>query len=247
MGYKFDITDELVFYSKKVGLLKKAIGQNVWVIQGVPNKPKTSYFLCGSYIAEKVEVVDSSLGLYALIGRKTSHANSAIPLAQFSWLNDFVKSQSNFSLGFNRLSDDYFIRELSKLSSNQLFDQNQEVVDFDLQMIKEEGSSSFVLHLRRERNRTIVEEKKKQFINQYGGLFCEVCGFSFVVTYGSMGDGFCEVHHFKPLSEIGGDSVSKSLDDLAVVCSNCHRMIHRTSPMISTKDLRNIIKDNFEP
>jgi hypothetical protein len=62
-----------------------------------------------------------------------------------------------------------------------------------------------------------------------GRLICEVphCGFDFHARYGELGVGFVEVHHKKPLSQAPRRGRSIRLSDLAVVCANCHRMIHR--------------------
>lgn len=59
-------------------------------------------------------------------------------------------------------------------------------------------------------------------------LLCQVpgCGFDFEARYGPIGRGYAEVHHLIPLSTLDPDSIT-TLDQLAVVCSNCHRMIHR--------------------
>ena len=60
-----------------------------------------------------------------------------------------------------------------------------------------------------------------------GRLRCEVpnCGFDFEAVYGRLGTGFAEVHHLRPLADMDAP-VETTLDDLAVVCANCHRMIH---------------------
>jgi 5-methylcytosine-specific restriction protein A len=70
-------------------------------------------------------------------------------------------------------------------------------------------------------------------IEQYG-LSCMVCGFTFGDVYGSLGEGYIELHHLKCLSE--GKRSSK-VDDVAVVCANCHRMLHRkgASPIMIEK------------
>jgi len=45
-------------------------------------------------------------------------------------------------------------------------------------------------------------------------------------VYGELGAGFAEVlHHLRPLAEMDGP-VETMLDDPAVVCVNCHRMLH---------------------
>ncbi len=100
-------------------------------------------------------------------------------------------------------------------------DQNKSIV---------EGNPRLVAHLRRERNAAIVKQKKAEVLKATGKLCCEVCGFDFKETYGDIGDGFCEVHHIHPLHKSDGN-VKTELKDLAIICSNCHRIIHRMDPM----------------
>lgn len=93
-----------------------------------------------------------------------------------------------------------------------------------------EGNPRLVAHLRRERNAAIVNQKKAAVLRESGKLCCEVCGFDFKEVYGDIGDGFCEVHHIQPLHKSDGN-VKTELNDLAIICSNCHRIIHRMEPM----------------
>jgi hypothetical protein len=88
-----------------------------------------------------------------------------------------------------------------------------------------EGRRQLFTHYRVERNRSLIERKKNAARKATGGLACEVCNFDFS-TYEKLGEGFCEVHHLRPLSELASN-VHTSLEDLAIVCANCHRMIHR--------------------
>jgi predicted HNH restriction endonuclease len=37
--------------------------------------------------------------------------------------------------------------------------------------------------------------------------------------------------------------VKTRLEDLAIVCSNCHRMLHRQAPLLSVRDLRTRLQD----
>jgi 5-methylcytosine-specific restriction protein A len=101
-----------------------------------------------------------------------------------------------------------------------------------------EGRILTVIHKRRERNRAVVEKKKKSVLNLNGRLDCEICGFNFERTYGVLGRNFAECHHTKPLNKLT-DSTSTRLSDLAIICANCHRMIHRTSPMQSIMEFKN--------
>lgn len=104
-----------------------------------------------------------------------------------------------------------------------------------------EGRLLTELHKRRERNPVAVQKKKKKVIETTGSLACEACGFDFSVTYGPVGHGFAECHHRKPLSELMGSQKTR-LEDLAIVCANCHRMLHRARPWITVQDLKKLIK-----
>lgn len=105
----------------------------------------------------------------------------------------------------------------------------------------QEGNPRLIAHLRRERSAAIVKSKKVAVLKSTGELACEACGFNFKHVYGDLGDGFCEVHHIRPLSQSDG-VVETELKDLAIVCSNCHRIIHRSHPMPSIKDLAKRLK-----
>jgi hypothetical protein len=83
------------------------------------------------------------------------------------------------------------------------------------------------------------------------GCVCKACGFDFAKTYGSLGQGFAEVHHLNPLSERPPDewtaAVQTSVDEVAVLCANCHRMIHRRKPAFSVEELRAMISTRLGP
>lgn len=104
-----------------------------------------------------------------------------------------------------------------------------------------EGFSKEVMHFRRERDSKIVRAKKQRVLLEKGRLECEACDFNFAQKYGDRGHNFAEVHHTKPISECGGGRVT-FLDDLIILCSNCHRIIHRKKPWITIPELKKIIK-----
>lgn len=106
-----------------------------------------------------------------------------------------------------------------------------------------EGAIKYVQHKKRERNPELILKKKKAFLKEKGKLYCEVCDFDFKKTYGSRGDGFIECHHKIPLHEDTEIRITK-LDDLALLCSNCHRMIHRKKKWLTIKELKKIYKNN---
>jgi hypothetical protein len=77
---------------------------------------------------------------------------------------------------------------------------------------------------------------------QYGNN-CMVCDFDFDNCYGKeISEGYIELHHTKLLCDLKPNEGTK-IEDVIVVCSNCHRIIHRKqSNPIDWKVLKKIIK-----
>lgn len=106
-----------------------------------------------------------------------------------------------------------------------------------------EGKILLKKHLQRERNVKLIELSKKKFIEQNGHLYCEICKFDFAKTYGELGEKFIEAHHIKPVSQMVENEKTR-IDDIVMVCSNCHSMIHRKKPWLSMPELKNILRKN---
>ena len=90
----------------------------------------------------------------------------------------------------------------------------------------EEWHKLLRVHRTIERKQSLVKGKKQSVLQRHGRLSCEVCTFDFAAFYGPLGDGFAECHHLRPLAEARPGTVN-TLRDLAIVCANCHRMLHR--------------------
>lgn len=105
----------------------------------------------------------------------------------------------------------------------------------------EEGRILTRTHHSRERDPKLVARKKQRALQEFGTLACEVCGFDFSEVYGERGDGYMECHHTKPVSELLAGEATR-VRDLALVCANCHKMIHRRRPWIGVDELRTLLK-----
>lgn len=110
-----------------------------------------------------------------------------------------------------------------------------DVDDFDVH----EGALLVGRHLRRERDPGLRRRKIAAVKAAGLPIACEVCRFDFEQTYGERGSGYIEVHHVLPL-HISGEARTR-LGDLALLCSNCHRMIHR-SPWTTPGALRREVR-----
>lgn len=88
----------------------------------------------------------------------------------------------------------------------------------------------------------ISGKKRKKIIEQLGTT-CEACGRKMEEIYGEIGRGYIELHHLKPFCnlDIGKERVV-TLSDFAVLCPNCHKMIHKTNETSDIKKFKKRIK-----
>lgn len=98
-------------------------------------------------------------------------------------------------------------------------------------------------HKMRERNAAVAKAAKDLFKKKEGRLYCQACGFDFFNIYGEIGSDFIEAHHTVPISELEGETKTR-VEDIALVCSNCHRMLHRKRPWIKMEELKLLINKN---
>ncbi|TPJ58746.1 hypothetical protein FJ443_25440 [Mesorhizobium sp. B2-6-1] len=104
-----------------------------------------------------------------------------------------------------------------------------------------EGKLFETRHKRRERSKALINRTKSIFKRENDGrLFCEVCGFDFGAFYGELGHNFIEVHHTIPVHTLRDRDKSR-VEDMAVVCSNCHRMLDRRRPWLRKAQIKNIL------
>lgn len=104
-----------------------------------------------------------------------------------------------------------------------------------------EGRVLTKMHLSRERNAALVVKRKALALKAKGALTCDACDFDFAKYYPSRGDGFIEAHHLKPLHTLVPGAKTR-LEDLALLCANCHRMIHARQPWLTLEQLKGIIR-----
>lgn len=137
----------------------------------------------------------------------------------------------------NELKSEKIVDSLINEIGNSLNDSQN---SFDSLNGEYEGNLKIITHIARERNRKIVLRKKEE-AKKNGSLFCEICGFSFVRNFGLE---YIECHHITPISSIKG-VVETKLEDLALVCPNCHKMLHMkiNNKYLSIEELRKKVEE----
>lgn len=134
--------------------------------------------------------------------------------------------------------------EIDAVTFNTLFQLSEKAAPLNSEQDDEgfpEGAIKLQQHRRRERRREVIIQAKEQFLKKHGHFFCEACGFDFAKVYGDVGHNFIEAHHTIAVSELkeGDKTFAK---DIALLCSNCHRMVHRRRPWLSMDKLKDLVK-----
>ena len=128
------------------------------------------------------------------------------------------------------------------LASSQLSQPSiPESEDLDPEMSGFEGKQQVLFIKHRRREAKLRAAKVRHALQDGNGhLRCEVpgCGFDFLRTYGEIGRRYALVHHTKPLAALGSKGATTLLSDLAIVCANCHAMIHRGGQCRSLRAVR---------
>jgi predicted HNH restriction endonuclease len=103
-----------------------------------------------------------------------------------------------------------------------------------------EGKKALLRHMKRERSRALIQAKKRLVRHANGELSCEACGVRERDLPAGIADAAFEAHHLQALSSHNQERVTK-LDDLSIICATCHRLIHRTRPMVTVAKLRRLL------
>ena len=113
-----------------------------------------------------------------------------------------------------------------------------------IDILDDDGSVNSIIEKRRYNRHSRIERNSNasKAAKNIHGFICQGCGFDFVKFYGIRGEAYIEAHHLIPLESLEeGQSVSMSPEnDFAVLCANCHRMVHRKKPLLSLEELKKL-------
>jgi 5-methylcytosine-specific restriction protein A len=123
-----------------------------------------------------------------------------------------------------------------KLSEAGGVDNFTDLPDAQDQSIEEKRT--YRRHRRIERNAKVARQVKTLH-----GTDCQGCSLNFGKKYGPPGEGYIEAHHLTPLASLPkGTPITLNIKtDFAVLCANCHRMMHRKNGPKSIAELRALL------
>lgn len=204
--------DGRIFFSRDAGAFlskNKAAGSAVWL-----NRSK-------QFIRNVEKAFREQLPIRAIIlegkQRKYEDENPKASSVKFRKLDDVSWAVTEY----DRATGKFVILRNAKPVLPVL-----ETSDHELSMFEGRTRERFVRHRRREAK--LRRAKLDEYRKKHGRIFCEVlrCGFDFEERYGEVGKEYAQVHHRLPLEHAPKEGRATKLSDLAVVCANCHAMIH---------------------
>lgn len=107
----------------------------------------------------------------------------------------------------------------------------------------EEGAVLTGVHRKRERSAKLRKAKKASVLEATGRLACEACDTDFGERYGPHAAGFIECHHIRPVHTLKPGQKTQ-LADLALLCSNCHRVLHLRAPWLTVAEVKSLFQGN---
>ena len=76
------------------------------------------------------------------------------------------------------------------------------------------------------------------------GTSCRGCSLDMGKCYGEVAEGFVEIHHVAPVSQLGAGYMIDPRRDLVPLCPNCHAVVHRRTPPFSVNELQLLLNQD---
>jgi predicted HNH restriction endonuclease len=131
------------------------------------------------------------------------------------------------------LVNDFDYEDLTKNLKKVEENRGERIIQtFDENLIIQEGVKSIVQKEIYDRSK-MLRNYALEYYTVNDRIDCVCCSFNFADFYGDkLGHNFIEIHHIRPVFQYEGEdliqTLKEALANVAPVCSNCHRMIHRS-------------------
>jgi hypothetical protein len=143
------------------------------------------------------------------------------------------------------------IREISEADAKRLLKAAGSIHSFSAKSSKSADDisreTSFLEGEKRASVTTSRNSKLRVAAKKKWGVKCYCCGFEFEQFYGSLAKGAGIVHHLQPFTIAEEGQRKATVDDVRVVCANCHYVLHLTDPPMSVDDLRKLVSESWSP
>jgi 5-methylcytosine-specific restriction enzyme A len=110
-----------------------------------------------------------------------------------------------------------------------------------------DGAGTSLEQAKRYRQHRAIERQPShsRLVKKKLGTRCMGCLFELSELYGPIASGYIEAHHLIPLSSLDENEIVRfdPGTDFAVLCPNCHRIIHRMDNVSDIPGLRALVKE----
>jgi putative restriction endonuclease len=130
------------------------------------------------------------------------------PIFLFTESNEGWRFEGSFSV--SEIEDNYVVLNREKILATAPTPSQNEAQ-------YQEGERRYIIHLMAERNKDVVK-----ILKNTDSWICEICNTNFKDRYGVP---YIEAHHKIPISTYSAKHTI-TLQDLAMLCPNCHKAVH---------------------
>lgn len=183
---------------------------------------------CGEKVYQKQEKTGDYSGYYEFDTDTVRLFDNPITAGEFLPLVD--NTINSFSQALHKIDTQYLERIVSYINLNcvKLNDTEAAIIETVESSSKtgSEGRRILYYGTRYERDPKLREAAIDACRQRNGALICEACRTNYEGLYGELGFSAMEVHHIKPLGQVGYEHDVNPETDLVCLCANCHKMIH---------------------
>lgn len=204
---------------------------------------------CGERVFQKREQRGDYSGYYEFNKNTVLLFNRPITAGDFLPLVD--NSICGFSQALQKIDIQYLESIVSYIDLNCFESDAETIITETVQCDPQTGSEGkriLQYGTRYERDPKLRKAAIDFCRQKNGSLICEVCQTDYEGLYGGLGLSVIEVHHIKPLGQIGREHNINPQTDLICLCANCHKMIHyvmRTyGRSFTVEELKDTISDS---
>ncbi|MBP3916974.1 DUF4268 domain-containing protein [Clostridium sp.] len=175
----------------------------------IENRKKTFGFSKEEY---KFYILNESIELINKVSLPKQNNHAYFTLKEIYSGKDIINRSNEVTIN-NREKLFDIIKKNSNIDYTELEDEN---VELDVKIV--EGEKVFITKEVKKRNSLARRLKLEDFKKKHGKVYCEVCGIDDELVL--------DVHHDKIKVADMDEHHETKLDDLRVVCANCHRKVH---------------------
>jgi hypothetical protein len=235
MGYPFVPSENgrvTFLTTKSEGVVRRVLGNTVWVISGERTAGKTRYQLHSKFRPDELAQGQDA---WKISGPGAS-LPAPIDVSDEPWLRELLGEQANFSLGLNRIRSLSVLSALDSMFGKALGFPKERLPEEVPEGTYREGQGVQITVNRYERDASARAACLRHF-----GPVCQICRVDLATLYGPIAAGLVHVHHLQPLSQVEEQHEVRPDQDLIPVCPNCHAVVHRRDPPVTPDELREMM------